>query len=302
MTTPHYDILIVGSGPTGLGAAARLAQHHRNFPSPSLPTYLLIDQAPSAGGLACTDVTPEGFLFDLGGHVIFSHFQFFDDLIDSACSASSFNTHQRVSYVWMKDRWIPYPFQNNITCLDPDDQIKCLNGLIAAKGNTSSSFANFDEWINKVMGPGINDIFMRPYNFKVWAYPTTEMQCSWLGERVATANVEKAVENVLLKKEEGGWGPNAVFRFPKRGGTGGIWKNVAHKCIPQENQQYSKAMTGIDIEAKIVTLADGSKISYGKLLSTIPLDLTLRMVSFEVLYLLFSTLSDARPCPAITTK
>ena len=26
---------------------------------------------------------------------------------------------------------------------------------------------NFDEWILRVMGPGIADIFMRPYNFKV---------------------------------------------------------------------------------------------------------------------------------------
>ena len=27
--------------------------------------------------------------------------------------------------------------------------------------------ANFDEWIMRVMGQGIADIFMRPYNFKV---------------------------------------------------------------------------------------------------------------------------------------
>ena len=27
--------------------------------------------------------------------------------------------------------------------------------------------ANFDEWILRVMGAGIADLFMRPYNFKV---------------------------------------------------------------------------------------------------------------------------------------
>ena len=43
-------------------------------------------QSEEAGGLACTDVTPEGFLFDMGGHVIFSHYQYFDDLLDTgAC-------------------------------------------------------------------------------------------------------------------------------------------------------------------------------------------------------------------------
>ena len=67
------EILIVGSGPTGLGAATRLNQLGKS-------DWLVIDQAEEAGGLACTDVTPEGFLFDMGGHVIFSHFDYFDQV------------------------------------------------------------------------------------------------------------------------------------------------------------------------------------------------------------------------------
>lgn len=57
---------------------------------------------------------------------------------------------------------------------------------------------------------------MRPYNFKVWAVPTTHMQCGWLGERVAAPDVTRAISNVLHNKEDAGWGPNAVFRFPTR--------------------------------------------------------------------------------------
>ena len=30
---------------------------------------------------------------------------------------------------------------------------------------------NFDEWILRVMGSGVADLFMRPYNFKVDALP-----------------------------------------------------------------------------------------------------------------------------------
>jgi len=54
----------------------------------------------------------------------------------------------------------------------------------------------------------------------VWAVPVTEMQCEWLGERVATVDVTRAITNVLHNKEDAGWGPNAVFRFPLEGGTG----------------------------------------------------------------------------------
>jgi protoporphyrinogen oxidase len=113
---------------------------------------------------------------------------------------------------------VPYPFQNNICSLPLEDQINCINGLIDAKVSNalaSAAPANFDEWILRVMGAGIADLFMRPYNFKVWAVPTTHMQCSWLGERVATANVSKVVENVLRGKEESGWGVSSALYTPQ---------------------------------------------------------------------------------------
>jgi hypothetical protein len=50
---------------TGLGAATRLEQ--LQLPN----SYLIVGQEDVAGGLAGTDETPEGFLFDYGGHVIF---------------------------------------------------------------------------------------------------------------------------------------------------------------------------------------------------------------------------------------
>ncbi len=82
-------------------------------------------QSEEAGGLACTDVTPEGFLFDMGGHVIFSHWDYFDQLIDAALGSGpdAWNTLERVSYVWIKNRWVAYPFQNNISALDKEDQV-----------------------------------------------------------------------------------------------------------------------------------------------------------------------------------
>lgn len=214
----------------------------------------------------------------------------------------------------IKNRWVPYPFQNNICSLPLEDQVNCINGLIEAKVSNAVATAppaNFDEWILRVMGEGIANIFMRPYNFKVWAVPTTQMQCSWLGERVATANVAKVVENVLRlvatrsllscylhplrcfdvashlskltlsrygcggrNQEESGWGPNAVFRFPQEGGTGAIWKKVA-KLLPEDKQRYAVKIVNVDPAAKVLTTSDGRQLQYNKLLSTIPLDITL---------------------------
>eukprot|EP00605_Chrysophyceae_sp_TOSAG23-4_P000549 GSChrysophyteH1.ASY1.ANO1.619.1 assembled CDS len=274
----EQDIVIIGAGPTGLGAATRLNQLGKT-------DWLLIDAFDGPGGLACTDVTPEGFLYDMGGHVIFSHYDYFDQLIDSAVGKGEdfWNTHERVSYVRMMDRWVPYPFQNNITSLPMENQITCINGLIEAKVANAVSKdkpANFDEWIMRVMGEGIANIFMRPYNFKVWAVPTTYMQCSWLGERVATANVAKVVENVIRKREESGWGPNATFRFPKKGGTGGIWKAVGER-LPAAQQKYGVTVTEFRADAKELVLSDNTVVKYNKLLSTIPLDITLSKLGHQ---------------------
>lgn len=61
----------------------------------------------------------------MGGHVIFSHWDYFDQLLDAALGsgAGSWNTLQRVSYVWIKNRWVAYPFQNNISALPKEDQV-----------------------------------------------------------------------------------------------------------------------------------------------------------------------------------
>ena len=58
-------------------------------------------------------MTKEGFLFDMGGHVIFSHWEYFDKLLDTALGSGpeAWNTLQRISYVWIRNRWVAYPFQ-----------------------------------------------------------------------------------------------------------------------------------------------------------------------------------------------
>lgn len=49
------DLLIIGAGPTGLGAATKLQELDKK-------NYLLIDRASVPGGLAATEKTPENFV------------------------------------------------------------------------------------------------------------------------------------------------------------------------------------------------------------------------------------------------
>lgn len=97
------------------------------------------------------------------------------------------------------------------------------------------------------------------------------MQCAWLGERVAAPSLKLVVKNTLYKKEAGNWGPNATFRFPAHGGTGGIWKAVA-KCIPQERFHLQRRLVRVEGKKRVAHFDDGSKVQYRSMLSTMPLD------------------------------
>jgi hypothetical protein len=84
------------------------------------------------------------------------------------------------------------------------------------------------------------------------------MNATWLGERVAAPNVKLLTKNVILNKVARTWGPNATFRFPAHGGTGGIWIAVASTL--DKKKTYFGAhgiVTKVDADAKKVHLKDG---------------------------------------------
>jgi protoporphyrinogen oxidase len=264
-------IVIVGAGPTGLGAAWRLNElGHTN--------WLLVESADHAGGLASSIVDPKGFTWDLGGHVLFSHYRYFDALMVTALG-DAWVEHIREAWVWMRQRWIAYPFQNNIWRLPDEELIACLDGLLALyKAGAGDRPGTFREWLLASFGTGICDTFMFPYNRKVWAYDPAKLDVGWMGERVATADLSRILRNLVARKDDVGWGPNSTFRFPLRGGTGAIWQSVSSK-LPQERIAFGRTVARVDADAKVVHFTDGAAEPYDHLISSMPLDLLLRSLS-----------------------
>jgi hypothetical protein len=78
-----------------------------------------------------------------------------------------------------------------------------------------SRFKNFEELIYGVFGKGIAKHFMMPYNFKVWAHPPKMMNKEWIGERVSVVDIARVLGNVVLDRDDAGWGPNSTFKYPR---------------------------------------------------------------------------------------
>jgi protoporphyrinogen oxidase len=256
-------IAIIGAGPTGLGAAHRLAElGHADF--------VVYEQQPWAGGLAASFCDDAGFTWDIGGHVQFSHYDYFDAAMDAAMGGD-WLSHTRESWIWIRDRFIPYPFQNNTHFLPDGDRRDCILGLIRRRNGSSGAPHNFEEWIRASFGDGIADVFMLPYNAKVWAYPPSTMDYGWIGERVAEVDLERVIGNLLENRIDAGWGPNNRFRFPAAGGTGEIWRRMA-ATLPAGSVRYGMSVERIDASTRTLWFGDGSCEPYDALISTMPLD------------------------------
>lgn len=258
------DFLIAGAGPTGLGAAWRLMERGQT-------NWLLVDSASFPGGLAASVIDSQGFTWDLGGHVLFSHYEYFDRLMD-VLLGEAWVRHERESWVWMRDRFIPYPFQNNIWRLPWREFFQAMRGLAGARlRRKKEAPGNFHEWILQNYGPGIARSFLIPYNYKVWAYPPSLLDTAWMSERVAPTSWIRCLRNAVLRREERNWGPNATFRFPLRGGTGAIWRALAKK-LPPEQLSFSSGIARLSPRRQEALLDDGRTIHYERLISTMPLN------------------------------
>src|SRR5215208_4588267 len=114
---PAGHIAIVGAGPCGLGCARELARL-------GYDDWTIYERHEWAGGHASSEVDEAGFTWDQGGHVVFSHFGEFDALLDEAMGDDVYE-HERSSYVRLGEKWVPYPFQNNLRYLEPTIVEEC---------------------------------------------------------------------------------------------------------------------------------------------------------------------------------
>lgn len=257
-------VCIIGAGPTGLGAACRLTEQGET-------DFGIFERNDHVGGLAASFLDDKGFTWDFGVHVLHSHYSYFDKLLDSVLP-DGYLQHQRRSWIRQYDRFIPYPFQYNIRHLPREALWDCVSGLldIAKRNGETPPPTNFEEWVVHTFGAGIAEQFMLPYNRKIWTVDPGEMGFHWIEERVPVIDIKRVLANILLATDDVAWGPNHTFNFPREGGTGAIWKAMAEH-LPPGRLHLSHEVAEIDTHAREIRFTNGRRVSYERLVSTIPL-------------------------------
>jgi protoporphyrinogen oxidase len=256
----RVDVVVVGAGPTGMGAACRLAEQ-------SARSWLLLEAAPVPGGAAGSWRDDQGFLWDMGGHVLHSHFPYFDQTIADAVSEWSYPV--RDPAVWVGDRFVGAPVQQHLDDLDVDVAGQIRKDLADRNPEDRENLA---EWFTDQFGPTLTALFFEPFNYKMWAYPPRMMDHSWTSLRSGSGarNVPEAGAPAPARAVE-------TFPYPRHG-TGSMWADIMAR-LPQDHFRMNTRVTAVDLEAHVLTLDDGEQIGYGECISSIPLPTLLQGVA-----------------------
>ena len=171
----------------------------------------VLEAATTPGGL-CRTFWKDGYGYDIGGHILFSKHQHINELVDNLLG-SNVNRCRRANHVLIKGRYVKYPFENDLAALDREDCYECLIEYLKASYPKPT---NFEEWMYFAFGKGITEMYLAPYNRKIWKTEPREMNVEWV-ERIPRPPMENVVKSALGIPTEG-YTHQLFFRYPLRGG------------------------------------------------------------------------------------
>lgn len=257
-------IVILGGGLAGLATAHFLGD---------IP-HVVFEADPTAGGL-CRSRTIDGFVFDYTGHLLHLRDPRALKLVDELWP-DAFDVIERNAAIRTRGVTLPFPFQANLHGLPKPIVADCILGAAdaLAKPVPTDATLSFRDWSLAVLGKGISESFMFPYNAKLFRRDPAEMTADWVSWAVPRPNLAEIVRGALgIPNERMGY--NASFRYPKRGGIEIVPNAFAARI---SSLRTGARVEAVDLERKVVTLATGETTRYDHLVSTIPLPVFLRIV------------------------
>lgn len=244
-------ILILGGGLSGLAAAHFLQGR-----------CTVVEAEQSPGGL-CRSFEKNGFVYDIGGHVLFSkNTKVLKEIIDWL--HPNVAQKYRKNQIWHRDRYVKYPFENGLSALDKDEIFDCLMGFLERKTTRPK---NLGEWCRFRFGRGLADKYLIPYNRKIWKYDLSKMSTHWV-DRIPSPPLEDIVRSAVGIETEG-YIHQLHFYYPKRGGIQSLTRSLAGS-VPAIRTGF--AVRHIKKEKNVWCVSDGdSTVRARRLISTIPL-------------------------------
>lgn len=253
--------LIIGGGISGLTLA--------NY----ITDYLIVEKDSSLGGYARTHYIDD-YIWDYAGH--FFHFKTdeFKSMFINSMDKKDYIIKNKNTYIYFEDKLIDYPFQMNIHELSKDKFIDCLYDLFNKQ--EKKVYTNFLDMLYGKFGISITEMFLKPYNEKLYATDLTKLDKDAMGRFFPYANIKEIINNM---KNHSNTSYNNTFMYPKKGAQ--VIVNKLCEKVDMNKVMLNTSVTSIDLNKKEVTLSTKEVISYDNLINTIPFNKFLSLLNIQ---------------------
>ena len=205
------NTIILGGGLAGLTAAYYLGG--------KVP---VLEAEEKPGGL-CRSFNKDGFVYDIGGHILFSRDR---DLLEEITGwlGDNLDRRRRNNQILYRDRYVKYPFENGLSALAQEDIYECL---ISFLNRPDLDPKNLEEWCYARFGKGIAEKYLIPYNRKIWKRNLKELSLLWV-DRIPDPSREDIVKSALGIETEG-YTHQLNFYYPRWGGIQALIESLSNK-------------------------------------------------------------------------
>jgi len=264
---------ILGAGLSGITLAYLLQEDQR------VESIELLEKSEKPGGL-CRSYPFAGIGCDVGPHIIFSKNK---EVLDLMVRLLGDNVHKlrRSNKIFHDGRFIKYPFENELSALSAPERDWCLNAFL---NNPYEDYAaeNMLAFFLAIFGEGITNLYLRPYNEKIWKFDPAFMDTQMVDR------IPKPPREDIIKSAEGvateGYVHQLHFYYPKRGGVQSLldaFINLLGNKVAIRTQSEVKQVVKLADGWEVQT-ADGGKKFYAKLISTMPVTEMIPLLRPEV--------------------
>lgn len=202
-------IAVLGAGISGVTIARLLHDKENEVAVYERENYI--------GGLAHTRIINKYIYDPFGGHIFNSKFEEIKNWVFSFLPLSEWKYTERNAKIWFdKYGFVSYPFELSLKELPIEIAVECVLGYVQARKGKEPD--NFQDWLLWNFGNEISDLYMIPYNQKIWAFPLEKMGIGWIRGKMPIPEKKEILMSIASEGYREWKMPHSSFFYPYRGG------------------------------------------------------------------------------------